>query len=210
LYRLTGVTAPSRTTSYAYDPSGNRLTMTRGTATNYAYDRADRISTAGTTSYTVNANGNLTARGSDSFAYDQANRLKQAIVGSATTTYAWDGEGKRASATTGSNTTRWVYDASRGLPVLLEDGTRKYVWGLGLAYAVEGSNLDVYHADGLGSMRGITDGAGAVTQLYQTDEFGVPSASAGTRAQPFQYTGEPRDGETGLLYLIPIMSSPAV
>jgi hypothetical protein len=46
---------------------------------------------------------------------------------------------------------------------VLTDGTLKYVYGLGLAYAVDGSgNLQVYHADGLGSTRALTDGAGSV------------------------------------------------
>ncbi|MDA8216648.1 MAG: hypothetical protein M0Z94_03430 [Dehalococcoidales bacterium] len=42
--------------------------------------------------------------------------------------------------------------------MVLEDGSRKYVWGLGLVYAVaaDGSRL-VYHVDGLGSVRAITD-----------------------------------------------------
>ncbi len=173
LSRLTQVVITGgTTTTYGYDPVGNRLSMNRGAVTNYAYDRADRITTAGSTSYSVNANGNLTARGSDGFAYDQANRLKQATVGSTTVSYAWDGDGRRASQTVGSTTTRWVYDVNRGLPVNLEDGTRKYVWGLGLAYAVEGTNLDIYHADGLSSVRAISDRAGAVTQLYQTVECG--------------------------------------
>jgi hypothetical protein len=48
--------------------------------------------------------------------------------------------------------------------VVLDDGTRKYVWGLRLAYAVSGSSIEVYHTDGLGSVRAITDGSGNVTQ----------------------------------------------
>ncbi len=127
--------------AYAYVPAGNRLSLTRSCTTNYPYDRADRITAAGATSYTVNANGNLTARGSDTFAYDQANRPKTASVGGTTSTYAYDGDGKRTSKTVGANTTNYAYDANRSLPVLLDDGTRKYVWGIGLAHAVEGTSV---------------------------------------------------------------------
>jgi hypothetical protein len=58
LYRLTAVDAPGIAlhTPYTYGPAGNRA--------------------AGGVSYTMNANSNLTARGSDSFAYDQANRRR--------------------------------------------------------------------------------------------------------------------------------------
>src|SRR5215207_3342603 len=72
----------------------------------------------------------LTVRGSDTFAYDQVNRLKTATVGGTATTYAYDGDGKRASSTVGGTTTTYAYDANRSLPVVLKDATRKYVWGL--------------------------------------------------------------------------------
>ena len=194
LYRLTG----AGTTTYTYDPVGNRLT--KGT-TSYTYDRADRILTAGTTSYTVNANGNLTNRGSDVFAYDQANRLTSATVIGTTSTDRYDGDGKRASQIVGTSTTSYLYDVNNSLPNVLTDGTNKYVYGLGLVYAVDGSgNVQVYHTDGLGSVRAITNGAGTLIQTYQTDEFGIPTNSQGTSTQPFQYTGQQVDGN-GLVYL---------
>jgi YD repeat-containing protein len=76
----------------------------------------------------MNANGNLTARGNDDFTYDQANRLKTAVVGGVTSSYAYDGDGKRASQTVGGTTTRSVYDVGGGLPVLLDDVMRDDAW----------------------------------------------------------------------------------
>ncbi|MEK7214193.1 MAG: RHS repeat-associated core domain-containing protein, partial [Chloroflexota bacterium] len=185
-------------------------TMTRGAATNYSYDRADRITAAGAVSYTVNANGNLVAKGTDSFAYDQANRMKSATVGGATSTYAYNGDGVRHSKTVAAVTTTLVNDVNRGLPVVLDDGTRKYVYGLGLAYAAEGSAVLVYHTDGLGSVRATTDATGAVTNTYKTDEFGVPVDTQGTSSQAYRYTGEPRDAESGLVYLRARMYDPSI
>ena len=87
--------------------------------------------------HTMNANGNTIARGADAFAYDQGNRLTGATISGATSTYTYDGDGKRASRTpAGGPTTNYVYDVNRSLPVVLEDGVRKYVWGLGLAYSL--------------------------------------------------------------------------
>jgi RHS repeat-associated protein len=172
---------------------------------------ADRIKTAvqgATTTYTVNANGNTTARGSDTFAYDQANRLTGATVGGVASSYTFDGDGKRASQTVAGATTRSVYDAVGGLPTLLDDGARKYVWGLGLAYAVGGTGIEVYHADGLGSVQALTDAAGRVTQTQRTDEYGVPTETTGASGQPFGFTGEQRDA-TGLVYLRARMYDPA-
>ncbi len=201
LYRLTTVTTPGANSTYAYDPVGNRTSLTRSSATTYTYDRADRITAAGATSYTVNANGNLTARGADTFTYDQANRLKTAGVGSTPASYVYDGDGKRTSKTVSGNTTSYIYDANRSLPVVLDDGARKYVWGHGLVYTVEGTAALVYHTDGLASIRAITDGSDQVVQTYMTDEYGVSTESQGTSSQPFGYTGEQGDGEAGLVYL---------
>jgi RHS repeat-associated protein len=215
LYRLTSATFPSGgTTTYGYDPVGNRSSMVRGgNTTNYSYDRADRITTAGAVSYTVNANGNVTLRGTDAFTYDQANRLKSATIGGGTSTYAYDGDGKRASRTpTGGSTVSYAHDVNRSLPVVLDDGARKYVWGLGLAYSVDitGGVIGVYHADGLGSVRAVTDSTGSVVQTYQADEFGVATLTQGTSAQPFSYTGEQRDAESGFVHLRTRMYDPSI
>jgi RHS repeat-associated protein len=77
--------------------------------------------------------------------------------------------------------------------VLLDDGTRKYVWGAGgLACATdEPSNVQaVYQTDGLGSESALTDGTGTLVQTYHTDAFGVPTPTQGSSTQPFGFTGE--------------------
>src|SRR5581483_9009965 len=61
--------------------------------------------------------------------------------------------------------------------------------------------LSVYHTDGLGSVRAITDAGKAIVQTYESDEFGVPVSANGALIQPFGYTGEPTDVTAGLLYL---------
>jgi RHS repeat-associated protein len=202
LYRLTGVAGIDGSPIYGYDPVGNRASkVLAGATTNYAYDRADRISAAGATSITVNANGNTTAEGADTFTYDQPNRLKTATVSGTTETYAYDGDGIRFSRQVGGGTPiRYVSDVNRSLPVTIDDGSRKYVYGLGLAYAVSGSIIEVYHTDRLGSVRAITDSTGAVAASYRTDEWGNPTSTTGLSPQPFHFTGEPEDA-TGLTYV---------
>jgi YD repeat-containing protein len=116
---------PNRPSTRDSARSGNRrafpehvLTQVRGATTGYTYDRADRITAAGATSITVNANGTTIAKGSDSFAYDQANRLSSATVAGATETYAYEGDGVRFTRQVGGNPAiRYVTDPNRGLPV---------------------------------------------------------------------------------------------
>ncbi len=204
----------STSTSYSYDPTGNRLSkVLNGSSTSSDYDRADRITSAGGVTYHVNDAGNLDTRGTDTFAYDQANRLISATVGGATSTYRYDGGGKRTSKTVSGATTSFQYDVGSDLPMLLDDGVRKYVYGAaGLAYSVEKGTgvVQVYHVDGLGSVRALTDNAGAVVQAYQTDEFGLPTLSQGASTQPFGYTGEQRDPEDGFVYLRARIYDPSI
>lgn len=115
----------------------------------------------------------------------------------------------------GRATTSYVYGVAGGLPVLLDDGTRKYVWGAaGLAYSVDKTSgaVQVYHTDGLGSVRALTDSTGSVIQTYGTDEFGIPNATltTGASSQSVQYTGEQRDAESSFMYLRARMYDPNI
>jgi RHS repeat-associated protein len=63
--------------------------------------------------FTVDAAGNLTARGSDTFGFDAANRLTSATVAGTTTTTTYDGDGIRVGEQTGSATaTSFVNDVA--------------------------------------------------------------------------------------------------
>ena len=203
LSRLTAVDGPDDERSYAYDPLGNRLSRTIDTTTTtYTHDGADRLLTVDAGSVTVNAAGDLTARGSDTFDYDAAHRLIEATVGSSTTLSTYDGDGTRVGEQVGSDpATTYLNDVAGGLPVVLDDGTTRSVWGpTGLAWTVSGSEVEVPLADRLGSIRTVTDDEGAVIATVRTDEFGVVTASTGDPDTVHGFTGEPTDA-SGLVDL---------
>jgi YD repeat-containing protein len=79
------------------------FTRTEGATTTSAYDRADRLTAVGGTAVTVDAAGNLVAKGADTFAFDAANRLTGATVAGTGETYAYDGDGTRVSRQVGAN-----------------------------------------------------------------------------------------------------------
>ena len=54
-----------------------------------------------------------------------------------------------------------------------------------------------YGYDGHGNVRFLTNVAGAVTDTYQYDAFGMPIASSGTTANSFHYSGEWLDSSIG-------------
>jgi RHS repeat-associated protein len=74
----------------------------------------------------------------------------------------------------------------------------------------------VLHTDAQGSVRVITDSAANVVESYYNDEYGNPlvtlSASVpnNVASQPLQYTAEPRDPETGFIYLRARMYDPSI
>jgi len=223
LYRLTGVTAPNGPTSGSYDAAGNRLSRTRAGATqSWSYHSADRFRLS--TGAHVDNNGNVTIMPGYVYAYDTANRLTPATGGSYVIGYSYDGDGRRTRSGKSVVGGGGVYDVSDvhdvggGLPTVLEERgsgvnvpteTRKYVWGAGgLAYMVSSlETVDVYHSDGLGSVRALSESTAQVVETYQTDEYRVATATAVWRRQPFQYTGEERD-ENGLMFLRARMYDP--
>jgi YD repeat-containing protein len=172
LNRLTSVTYPGPSTdTYTYDSVGNRLTKN---GTNYTYNASDRLTAVGATSYTYDNNGNLTARGSDSFAWDAADRMTSATVGGTATTFGQNGSYLRESLTTGGNTTTFTWDIANRIPQVLDDGTFKYVYGLGrIAEVGPGTTTHYYLPDGLGSVMALANSSGTVVNTYEYDVFGA-------------------------------------
>jgi RHS repeat-associated protein len=56
------------------------------------------------------------------------------------------------------------------------------------------------HADGLGSVRALTDEAGAVTDRYDYEAFGELAGREGTDPQPYLFAGESLDPNSGWYY----------
>jgi RHS repeat-associated protein len=121
------------------------------------------------------------------------------ITGPVTASYSYNGVGLRVSKAVGGTTTRFTWDVL-GLPVVLSDGN-EYVWGAGLIGQVTtGATATYAHADGLGSVRVLTDATGTVVGTKQYDAFGGARSTTGITL-PFGYTGEQEDAESGLVYL---------
>lgn len=228
--RLTGVCYQTSCASsldpfirYDYDAVGNRTSETRpdGIQT-YSYNESDQVVSSdgvrGSVTYQHDANGNLTAGGSASYAYDLENRLVTATVGGSTTEYSYDGDGIRLKATSDTlptPTTDFSWDRNWSVPRLVResDGNgdllRRYVYGHRLSSLTTGgliSNLGsefYYHFDGLGSVTNVTTADGIEVAGYEYDPFGGKRGSdlnlLGPH-NPMRFTGEYLD-PTGLYHL---------
>jgi RHS repeat-associated protein len=165
---------------------------------NYAYNTANRITTAGTVAFTFDNNGNTTTKGSTAMGYDKSNNLTS-VSGMFNATYSYDGTGMRREATRDGITTRYIMDILGMGNVLAETdagGTIQnyYVHGLGLISRIKsnGTTSGYYVYDFRGSTVAITDATTAanLTHKYQYDEFGKVLQTEEADLNRFRYVGK--------------------
>jgi RHS repeat-associated protein len=198
------------TINYQYDVANNRQQLTHNGATDvYTYDTADRLQTVAGVAYAYDANGNVLGHGATAFTYDNADRLTSVTlpVGGTTcsVTLIYDGDGRRTARLPSGCTSQshqYVDDVSGSLPTVIADGTLFYIRGMGLAYTLDVATTTprVYHTDGRGSVRALTDASGSVVQDYHYDPSGVRTTT-GASQQVLGFTGEPQTLDDGLIYL---------
>ncbi|MCP3998816.1 MAG: RHS repeat-associated core domain-containing protein, partial [bacterium] len=225
LYRLTQdrVTEASSALVYqrdfVYDAVGNRTeqTIDEGTgptAVDSTYDDRDRLLTAATAAYGWDANGNLTSRVGTSYGWDYENRLTSATLADGTvveTTYDADGNRVRTAFTSLGGPTAvvdYLVDTTGFLSHVVADVvdglvatyyTRADDQLIGL-YSPASETKRYYHADGLGSIRALSDEIGQVTDRYTYTAFGELLEHGGTSLQEYQFAGEPLDPNLGFYY----------
>jgi RHS repeat-associated protein len=107
--------------------------------------------------------------------------------------------------TVGTSVTNYLWDEASiyGDVVLETDGSgaiqASYMLGNGQVLTETRSGVTSYYLDdGQGSVRGLTNNAGAVTDSYSYDAFGNLLTSQGTTVNPYRYTGQQFDSLTGL------------
>jgi len=205
LNRLTNASGPWGVTQYGYDGVGNRVWIAQPGNTTYSYGLYNRLTSAGSNTYTYDNNGNLKTSngGAYSYFFDYENRLTQIKQSSSTIgTYVYSPLGQRIQKIENSITTVYM---NRGLNVLFEKqvtgGTAvsDYVYNNGLLIAkLSGGSTYYFHTDMLGSIRLVTMGS---SPNFSTNyrPFGVQYGVSGTDPT-YKYSGKPQDGATGLYY----------
>jgi YD repeat-containing protein len=139
------------------------------------------------------ANGNMAAiPGLAQFVYDYRNRLVQQVdlLLGQTRTYRYDALGRRIEKNVSGTITRFYYDGRREIEEqsVANATLATYVWRnspvdnddaeivfCSLLQMARGGQKYYYHADDLGSVRHVTDGAGNLVESYSFGDFGKPS-----------------------------------
>lgn len=192
------VTATDRLQSLNYSATTGRLADTTdltGNTTTFAYNaigqRASSVSNGQTVNYSWNVLGQLTAAGSDAYAYDNSG-LRNEV-----------------------NNKQQVYGQDTKL---LSDGTNKFLWSIDgalLAQAplggVAGAVPSQAVTNSMGSVYAMVQAQPipnnpdtyqfAVQAQYSYSLFGERSLIAGTEATPIGYVSEQIDATTGFVYL---------
>jgi len=216
IYRLTGETislAPSKnngTVSYGLDPVGNRLseasTLNDVPSGSWGYNADDELS-----SETYDQNGNVTASGGKTFAYDSQNHLVSMNGGAVQMVY--DAFGNRVAKTVNGVTTKYLVEDDvnpTGLPQAFDELTgnvvkRTYTYGLQRISEDQIVNNawtpSYYGYDGGGNVRNLTNSAGAITDSYEYDAYGNHWTVEGSTPNNMLYQGEEWDPDLSLLYL---------
>jgi RHS repeat-associated protein len=217
--------------TFAYNPASQ---VTQTTRTNDAYawtghynvqrgyvaNGLNQYSTAGTTGFVYDPNGNLKQSGTGAqatyYLYDIENRLVTAS-GASTASLVYDPLGRLFETSGGSaGTTRFLYDGDE--LVAEYDGVtgamaHRYVHGAGIDDPLiwyEGATLGIpryLHTDRQGSITGIATGAAQILQINTYDEYGIP---APTNLGRFQYTGQIRIPELAMYYYKARIYSPTL
>ena len=162
------------------------------------------------TSEMYEADGNVTETGGKTFAYDSQNELVSMNGGQAAIQY--DGNGNRVAETASGVTTKYLVDNLNptGYAQVVEEtvnGTpqREYTYGLQRIDEDQVVNnawtVSYYGYDGFGTVRQLTNAAGAVTDTYEYDAFGNEISSIGSTPNEMLYRGEQLDSNLGLYYL---------
>jgi RHS repeat-associated protein len=185
----------STVTLMARDASGNQTTQ------QYEVDTS-----GSTTSYTYDANGNLTSDGTKTYFWNALNQLVEVKEGTTTVaTFEYDGAGRRTEKVAAGLTHQYIYDAEDVAEERISGSssdTVRYYHGAGIDEPLARKNssdvVTYYLADHLGSIVQETSSSGSAALEREYDPWGVAMQGASTSG--YAFTGREWDGEIGLYH----------
>jgi RHS repeat-associated protein len=201
---------------YVYDADGRVIQKTGSfaqvvlpqTISGNSFNAANQMVAFNGTALTYDANGNLTNDGTNTYAWDERNRLV-GMSGSPSgpASFAYDPFGRRASKTVGGTTTQFQYDGNRVVQEI-QPGAGNVLTDMGFSRTDLSGNM-TFLGDLLGSVIALASDAGAVDTQYSYEPFGASLASGAASSNPYQFAFHQNDG-TGLYYYSARYYSPAL
>jgi RHS repeat-associated protein len=200
--QLIQVTLPGGgTIAYVYNAAGDRSeVLTNGTPTSYSSNSDNEITQVGSTSYTYDANGNLTAvtdsSGTTTYTYNDLNQLTSITAADGTvTTFQYSPLGFLVGESVNGTQTNYLVDPTGSSSVVAAyNGSgsliTNYTYGLGLVDQSGPGGVGYYDFDGSGNTIGITGSSGAYVNQYSYLPFGETTTIASALPNPFTFAGQ--------------------
>jgi len=205
--------------AFNFDNIGNRTTATeRGTAFTYTANNRNQyslINDGADKTPSHDFDGNMTGNGNGwTYTWDAENRLATATNGTQTLQFTYDYLSRRVEKKVLSGETvvkdeRFVYDGFQQIEKLDAANSnailQKFVWlNQRLLGVTDASTSTSYYAmqDANKNITELLDGSGNVAAHYEYSPFGKVTVSNGAyaSANPFRFSSEYADDETGLVY----------
>jgi len=213
LNRLTEAEGPYGTIDYAYDDVGNRLTkVVNGQTETYGYitgtNLLQEVTGTETTSYSYDANGNITGIGNKTLSYNQNNRLIRVEEdGDVLGEYTYNGLGRRVIKEAAGVTTVFHYDFNGNIVGESDSSgtfTAEYLYrGKGRVAKVDVGTgaMSYYLNDRLGTPLLMTDETNTVIWEGVYKPFGEADVNPNSSVvNNHRFPGQYYDEETGLHY----------
>ena len=209
-FASTNPAIPSSNQTYVYDAAGNRIrTIINGVDTEYSTNASNQYTSVGGTTYTYDADGNMTSAttgtSTTTYSYDSLNRLVSITTPTDTQTFTYDAFGDLVSTYDSATGQRTIsqYDPAGALTDPLGglsdvtasyDGSGNlishYVYGAGLVGAVAPSGSASYFAfNSTGSTVGVTGANGSLIASNSYLPYGGLNGAGGVNI-PFQFVGQ--------------------
>ncbi|WP_459873874.1 RHS repeat-associated core domain-containing protein, partial [Endothiovibrio diazotrophicus] len=199
---------------YEYDGAGNRIrrhrmraSSTPETLFNGVYDDANRMLSYNGYALSYDDNGNLVSReteqGAVDYTWDARGQLVAIDGPNGTARFKYDHQGRRIERTVNGVTTGFLYDGAQAVAELAGSALgATYHTGLMIdevlgRYAAAGDKQLL--SDALGSVVGLADEGGWVSDEYAYSPFGESVHTGADAGNSLGYTGREDDG-TGLYY----------
>ena len=194
--QLTQVTLPGgQTITYVYNAAGDRTeVINNGTPTSYSSNADNEITQVGSTTYTYDANGNLhtvtDASGTTTYTYNDLNQLVSITAPDGTvTTFQYSPLGFLVGQNVNGTQTNYLVDPTGlGNVVASYNGSGSliadYIYGLGLVSQTGPSGTGYYDFDASGNTVGITGSSGTYVNQYSYLPFGETTTVSAAVAEP--------------------------